>query len=67
MRPVWCPVKLVSEYLEHAANFERMADEAADSVLKQRLREQAEQYWKLANKRAIQLGQSPPVRFRPSQ
>ena len=60
-------MKLVTEYLQQAANFERMADEAADFALKQRLREQVEQYWKLANKRAVQLGQSPPIRFRPPQ
>jgi len=60
-------VKLVTEYLQQAADFERMADQATDAALKQRLLEQAEHYWKLANDRAIQLGESPPVRFRPSQ
>jgi hypothetical protein len=64
---VGAAVKLVTEYLRQAADFERMADEATDSALKQPLLEQAERYWKLANRRAIELGQPPPVRFRPSE
>ena len=60
-------VKLVTEYLEQAVHFEKLAGMTMDSGLRQQLLDQAERYWKLANDRAIQLGQKPPVRFRPSQ
>ena len=60
-------MKLVTEYLEQAAHFERLAGETTDAAFKQQLLEQAERYWKLANKRAIELGEPPPVRFRPSE
>jgi hypothetical protein len=53
-------MKLVSEYLENAANFARMAAEATDAQLKASLEQQAIAYRKLAEKRAAQLN-LPPV------
>jgi hypothetical protein len=65
---VWgAAVKLITEYLEQAAHFEHLAGMTTDAAFKQQLLEQAERYWKLANDRAIQQGQTPPVRFRPSE
>jgi hypothetical protein len=55
-------MKLVADYLDRAAQFERMAAETDDPELKGQLRKQAEDYWKLATKRATQLGVPPPVR-----
>jgi hypothetical protein len=53
-------MKLVSEYLEDAVRFKRMADEAADPKLKESLQAQALAYHKLAEKRAAELN-LPPV------
>jgi len=58
-------VKIVTEYLEEAVRFERMAAETSAPRLKQQLLDQAENYWKLAVKRAAQLGEPPPVRPAP--
>lgn len=55
-----CVVKLVSEYLERAVRFTRMAAEASDPKLKESLENQALAYRKLADKRAAQL-KLPPV------
>lgn len=48
-------VKLVTEYLEHAIRFERMAEESADRAFKRGCQEQAAAYRKLAAQRAKQL------------
>jgi hypothetical protein len=55
-------MKLVTEYLEQAVHFEGMADQEADEKLKAKLLEQADAYFKLAEKRACQLGLPPPQR-----
>jgi hypothetical protein len=55
-------MKLVTEYLEQAVHFERMAAEATDPKLKESLTKQAEAYHKLAAKRATQIGMAPPER-----
>ena len=55
-------MKLVTEYLELAVHFERMAEHEADEELKAKLLEQANAYFKLAEKRARQLGLPPPQR-----
>ncbi len=49
-------MKLVSEYLEGAVNFERLAAAENDSKLKAELVEQAVAYHRLAAKRAAELG-----------
>jgi hypothetical protein len=54
-------IKMLAEYLEHAIEFERMADET-DGPLKEQFLKQAEAYRKLAEKRAIQIGfRKPPA------
>jgi len=53
-------MKLVTEYLEQAVQFERMAAEATDAKLKAELAKQSEAYHKLAARRAAQLGVPPP-------
>jgi hypothetical protein len=53
-------VHLIAEYLEHALQFQQMADEAADLKLKKLLEGQALAYRKLAQKRAAQI-KLPPV------
>jgi hypothetical protein len=54
-------MKMLAEYLEHAIQFERMADETEDGALKEQFLKQAEEYRKLAEKRAIQIGfRKPP-------
>jgi hypothetical protein len=53
-------VKLIAEYLERAQQFERMAEYSQDPKLREQLLQQCEAYRKLATKRAMQLGVSPP-------
>jgi hypothetical protein len=43
---------MIAEYLEHALEFERMANEATDPALKESLLKQAQAYRKLAAERA---------------
>jgi hypothetical protein len=52
-------MKLVADYLERSVYFARMAAEADDPNLKERLLEQAAAYRKLAEERAAQLGKGP--------
>lgn len=49
-------MKMIAEYLERAHQFERLAAETNDPVLKANLEKQAEAYHKLAAKRAEQVG-----------
>jgi hypothetical protein len=53
---------MIAEYLEHALQFEKMAQEAGDPALKQQLTKQAEAYRKLAGERAkrLNLPEPPP-------
>jgi hypothetical protein len=46
---------MIAEYLEHALQFERMAAEATDPILKESLADQALAYRKLARERADRL------------
>lgn len=55
-------MKLVTDYLERASQFEQMAAETDDAALKQQLLGQSEAYWKPATKRAAALGLPAPVR-----
>jgi hypothetical protein len=55
-------MKLITEYLEDAVRFERMAAEEKDPHLKADLEKQAVAYHKLAAKRAEQLGVPLPKR-----
>jgi hypothetical protein len=55
-------MKLITEYLDHAAHFRKLAGETDDPKLRQQLLEQSDAYWKLAIKRAAQLGVPSAVR-----
>jgi hypothetical protein len=55
-------MKLVTEYLEKVAAFERMAAEAEGVALKASLQKQADDYFKIAVERAKRTGQPIPVR-----
>jgi len=59
-------MKLVTEYLQQAMEFERMAAEAADPQLAADLKKQAAAYHRLAAKRATELGEPVPQRREPS-
>jgi hypothetical protein len=47
---------MLAEYLEHARQFERMAEDEADPALREALLSQARAYRKLAAERAKRLG-----------
>ena len=49
-------MKLITEYLEQASQFDRMAAEEDNPDLRTKLLKQAEAYRKLAEKRAADLG-----------
>jgi hypothetical protein len=53
-------MKLISEYLEHARSFERLAGKENNRELKVQFEQQAEAYRKLAAARAARYGLSPP-------
>jgi hypothetical protein len=55
-------MKLITEYLEDAARFERMAAEEKDPKVKAMLVAQATAYYKLAVKRAEEQGVRLPKR-----
>ena len=58
-------MQLVTDYLERAVHFERMAAKETDPKFKALLKKSAEDYFKLAEKRAKELGQ--PIPKRPTQ
>jgi hypothetical protein len=58
-------MKLIAEYLECAARFERLAADESNAELKQQLESQAAAYGKLAAKRAKEVGQPLPDRQGP--
>jgi hypothetical protein len=53
-------MKLLTEYIEHALQFERLAAQERDPHLKARFDEQAKEYRKLAAERAARYGLPPP-------
>ena len=53
-------MKMIAEYLEHALQFEGMAKDESDPVLKDQLLKQAQAYRKLATERAQRLGLPNP-------
>jgi hypothetical protein len=53
-------MKMLGEYLEHAINFERLAAQEDDPVLKAQFEKQAKAYRKLAAQRAAQYGLPAP-------
>jgi len=57
-------VKLVTEYLEQAVHFERLAADEKEPKLKADLEKQAAAYHKLAAARAKQFGVPLPARPR---
>jgi hypothetical protein len=60
-------MKLVSEYLQDAINFEHLAAQAEDGPFKQSLLQQAAAYRKLAAQRAQALGMPLPPDPEPRQ
>jgi len=53
-------MKLLTEYLEHALTFERMAAEETNPEVRAQFEQQAAAYRKLAAQRAEQYGLPPP-------
>jgi hypothetical protein len=56
-------MKMLTEYLEHALEFERLAAKETDPILKAQFAKQASTYRKLATERAAKYGlplPSPP-------
>lgn len=53
-------MKLLTEYLEHALTFERLAAEESNLVLRESFEMQAAAYRKLASERAARYGLPPP-------
>ena len=53
-------MKLLTEYIEHALQFERLAAEESDPALKAQFAQQAKEYRKLATARAERYGLPPP-------
>ncbi len=53
-------MKLATEYLADAANFERLAQSERDLKLRAQLKKQAAAYRKLAQERALKLGMPLP-------
>jgi hypothetical protein len=51
---------MVAELIERAAHFQSLAEAETDPKLKQRLRDQAMAYLKLARKKAEELGLPSP-------
>jgi hypothetical protein len=58
-------MQLVTDYLERAVHFERMAAKETDPKFRAVLEKHAQDYYKLAEKRAKELGQ--PIPKRPTQ
>ena len=56
-------MRLLTEYLTDAVKFRQMASEETDPKLKAALEEQSAAYWKLAEKRARDLGVPLPDRL----
>jgi len=59
-------MQTVGEYLAEAIKFERMADDAIDEKVKASFKNQADNYRKLAIKRAKELGYPIPAPPTPS-
>ena len=53
-------MKMITEYLDHALTFERMAAEEDNPAVKAQFEKQAVAYRKLAKERAAQYGLPPP-------
>lgn len=53
-------MKLLTEYLEHALTFERLAAEETNSELRNHFELQAAAYRKLVSERAVRYGLPPP-------
>lgn len=53
-------MKMLTEYLEHAVTFERMAKDATDPAVKAQFEKQAAAYRKLATERAAKYGLPSP-------
>lgn len=53
-------MKLLTEYIEHALQFERLCREESDPQLKASFRDQAQAYRRLAAERAAKYGLPSP-------
>jgi hypothetical protein len=54
-------MKMIAEYLEHAIQFEKLAEAETDEKLKASLLDQARAYRKLADEKATRLNLRPPL------
>jgi hypothetical protein len=55
-------MRLVTDYLERAIHFKKMAEQEAEPKFRALLEKNAEEYFKLADRRAKELGEKPPPR-----
>jgi hypothetical protein len=53
-------MELLTEYLERAVQFEKLAAQETDPNLKTKMQEQAKSYRRIAARRASELGLPPP-------
>jgi hypothetical protein len=49
-------MKMITEYIEHALQFERWANDTKDAKLKEQFLKQAAEYRELAEERAVVIG-----------
>jgi len=56
-------MKMIAEYLEHALQFERLADHEQNPKIKEDFEKQAKAYRKIAAERTNKLGLQPPVKL----
>jgi hypothetical protein len=49
-------MKMIAEYIEHALQFERWANDTKDAKLKEQFLKQAAEYRELAEERAVVIG-----------
>jgi hypothetical protein len=54
-------MKMLAEYLEHALQFERWADDTKDAKLKEQFLKQAADYRELAEERTVVIGIAKPL------
>ena len=54
-------MKMLAEYLEHALQFERWANDTKDAKLKGQFLKQAAEYRELAEERAVVIGMAKPT------
>ncbi len=60
-------MKMLAEYLEHALQFERWANDTKDAKLKGQFLKQAAEYRELAEERAVVIGMAKPLAWSQSR